>query len=66
MIFFEISNKISHISMQEVTVIDHHIKEWRFRNNMSVTYTLGQQNFVACCLNASVIPAVVFALELCT
>ena len=52
--------------MQEVTVIDHHIKEWKFRNNMCVTYTLGQQNFVACCLNASVIPAVVFALELCT
>ena len=45
--------------MQEVTVIDHHIKEWKFRNNMTVTYTLGQQNFVACCLNASVIPAVV-------
>ena len=52
--------------MQEVTVIDHHIKEWRFRNNMTVIYLLGQQNFVACCLNASVIPAVVFALELCT
>ena len=45
--------------MQEVTVIDHHIKEWKFRNNMTVIYIMGQQNIVACCLNASAIPAVV-------
>ena len=52
--------------MWKVTVIDHHIIEWKFHCNMTVISNMGQQNVVACCSKASDIPAVVFALELCT